>query len=87
MPLDIAKWLADIDLAQYADIDFDILQDLTDADFEKLGVLSMGHRKRLLRAAQVLSAPQESPTQGPTQGGTHFLDQKSTTGCRAYRSA
>ena len=49
MPLDIVKWLADIGLGQYADtftdndIDFDILQDLSDADLEKLGVLSMGH--------------------------------------------
>lgn len=73
MPLDIAKWLADIDLGQYADIftdndiDFDILQDLTDADLEKLGVLSMGHRKRLLRAVQALSAPQESPAPAPVK--------------------
>jgi class 3 adenylate cyclase/tetratricopeptide (TPR) repeat protein len=67
LPLDIVKWLADIGLGQYADtftdndIDFDTLQDLTDADLEKLGVLSMGHRKRLLRAVHDLPAPQQSP--------------------------
>ena len=67
MPLDIVKWLADIGLGQYVDtftdndIDFDILQDLTDADLEKLGVHSMGHRKRLLRAVEALPAAQESP--------------------------
>jgi class 3 adenylate cyclase/predicted ATPase len=66
LPPDIVKWLADIDLGQYADtfthndIDLDILRDLDDADLEKLGVLSMGHRKRLLRAVQGLQPTQES---------------------------
>jgi hypothetical protein len=32
------------------DIDFDILGDLTDPDLEKIGVNSLGHRRKLLRA-------------------------------------
>jgi len=51
----IAEWLNALGLGQYAqrfadnDIDTNILPDLTDADLEKIGV-SLGHRKRILRA-------------------------------------
>ena len=52
----IADWLEKLDLGQYAqrfaenDIDFAILRDLTDQDLEKIGVASLGHRRKLLRA-------------------------------------
>jgi class 3 adenylate cyclase len=48
------QWLAGLGLERYAetfanaDVDFDILPELTDADLEKLGV-TLGHRKRILR--------------------------------------
>jgi class 3 adenylate cyclase len=51
----IAHWLNALGLGQYAqrfadnDIDASILRDLTDEDLEKIGV-SLGHRKRMLRA-------------------------------------
>jgi len=67
LSLDIEKWLAEIDLGQYAqtfidnDIDFDILQDLTESDLEKLGMTSMGHRKRLVREVRSQPAKSESP--------------------------
>jgi class 3 adenylate cyclase/predicted ATPase len=54
--LDIDSWLRGIGLAQYADmfrandIDFIILRELTDLDLEKIGVVSLGHRRKLLRA-------------------------------------
>src|SRR4029079_14436402 len=32
------------------DIDFTILGDLTDQDLEKIGIASLGHRRKLLRA-------------------------------------
>src|SRR4029453_19347162 len=53
--LPIAEWLNTLGFGQYAqrfadnDIDANILRDLTDADLEKIGV-SLGHRKRILRA-------------------------------------
>src|SRR5499426_997786 len=52
----IADWLERLGLGQYAqrfaenDIDFEVLSDLTDQDLEKVGVASVGHRRKLLRA-------------------------------------
>ena len=52
----IADWLERLGLSEYAqrftenDIDFAILGDLTDQDLEKIGVMSLGHRRKLLRA-------------------------------------
>ena len=52
----IGDWLKRLGLGQYArcfaenDIDFSILYDLADQDLEKIGVQSLGHRRKLLRA-------------------------------------
>src|SRR5262249_51544843 len=56
----IEKWLERLGLRQYgpafvqADIDPSVLPDLTEADLERLGV-SLGHRKKLMRAIAALS--------------------------------
>ncbi len=61
--MDIAAWLRELGLERYEtafrnnDIDFDLLSDLTEADLERLGVVSLGHRKKLLRAIEALRAP------------------------------
>src|SRR5262245_15914101 len=52
----IAHWLKSLGLEQYVgcfaenDIDFSILHELTDQDLEKIGVRSLGHRRKLLRS-------------------------------------
>ena len=57
---DILSWLAGLGLQQYADVfaanDIDLASVglMTDGDFEKLGV-TLGHRKRLLKAAATLA--------------------------------
>ena len=57
---DIRTWLTGLGLQQYADVftanDIDLASVglMTDADFEKLGV-TLGHRKRLLKAAATLA--------------------------------
>jgi len=57
----IADWLEKLGLGQYAqrfaenDIDVDVLNELTDQDFDRLGV-SLGHRRRMLRAIRELGA-------------------------------
>ena len=64
--MDIGDWLKGLGLSQYDatfrdnGIDPDILPEMTDADFEKLGVL-MGHRKRLLKAIADQGAAATAP--------------------------
>jgi class 3 adenylate cyclase len=59
--MNVGGWLRSLGLGQYealfraSDIDADILPELTEVDLEKLGV-SLGHRKRLLRAISGLAA-------------------------------
>src|SRR5262249_37287458 len=68
---DIRTWLAGQGLAKYSeafasnDIDLDVLPELTDADLKDLGVVSLGDRKRLLKAIASLSAA-KAPTVVPT---------------------
>jgi hypothetical protein len=56
----IVDWLEKLGMSEYAkrfadnDIDFNVLPDLTDQDLRELG-LSMGHRRRLLRAISELN--------------------------------
>ena len=55
MSEDLRPWLDEIGLEQHAeifvanDIDLDVLPELSDDDLKELG-LSLGHRRRLLRA-------------------------------------
>ena len=49
------------------DIDAEVLSDLTDGDLEKIGV-SLGHRKRLLKAVAALSLGVTSVQSGTTAG-------------------
>ena len=64
----IADWLEKLGMSEYAerfaenDIDFSILPELTDQDLEKIGVASLGHRRKILRAiAAFASAPAAQP--------------------------
>lgn len=62
----LKQWLEQVGLAPLADllvendIDLDILPELTDTDLEKLG-LSLGQRRRLLKAAATLGAVSPAP--------------------------
>ena len=62
----IAEWLEKLGMSEYAqrfaenDIDFAILGDLTDQDLEKIGVASLGHRRKLLRAIADLKVVEKS---------------------------
>jgi len=57
----VSDWLGALGLKQYAkrfvknDIDFAVLRDLTDQDLEKIGALSLGHRRKILRAIAELT--------------------------------
>ncbi|KRQ96277.1 adenylate/guanylate cyclase domain-containing protein [Bradyrhizobium valentinum] len=62
---ELAEWLARHGLGQYADrfeennIEYSFLPELTDDDLKKLGVSSLGHRKKLLRAIEALRAARQ----------------------------
>ena len=66
----IRAWLSELGLSQYAeafehnDVGLDLLQALTDQDLRELGVQSLGHRKRLLKAIAELNGA-ETPTPVP----------------------
>lgn len=63
----IVSWLERLGLAQYAHcfaengIDYSLLGDLTDPDLEKIGIQSLGHRRRLLRAIAELKDIEKNP--------------------------
>src|ERR1700730_10859069 len=71
----LQELLKELGLQQYSgvladnDIDYDLLPDLTESDFEKLG-LSLGHRRKLVKAVAALRpAPikEEAPGTSETQ--------------------
>src|SRR5271169_4012113 len=67
--MDVGDWLRSLGLGQYEsafrqnDVDAEVLSELTDGDLERLG-LSLGHRKRLLKAIAILG-PTETATKPP----------------------
>src|SRR5881227_2395405 len=67
----IVQWLKELGLGQYgavfvqADIDLAVLPDLTEADLAQLGV-TLGHRKKLLRAIATLSEGQARRPESPS---------------------
>src|SRR6516225_10352481 len=77
----IADWLEKLGMSEYAqrfaenDIDIEVLSELTDTDFDRLGV-SIGHRRKLLKAlaagvpsaaAALSSSPASSLTPEPSR--------------------
>jgi len=56
----VSQWLEQLGLAQYTEafernaIDLELAREPTDHDLEKLDVLALGHRKKLLKAISEL---------------------------------
>src|ERR1700679_540101 len=63
LTMDIGEWLRSIDLGQYEaafrdnEIDDEIVRNLTADDLKDLGVVLVGHRRRILTAIAELSTP------------------------------
>src|SRR5215831_1894369 len=72
----IADWLEKLGMSEYAqrftenDIDVEVLSELTDNDFDRLGV-SIGHRRKIMRAIrEFASSPVSAATERPGSGTT-----------------
>lgn len=63
--MEVGVWLRDLGLERYTqafaehDVGPEVLPDLTEDDLVKLGVVSIGHRRRLLTAVAALRPPQQ----------------------------
>lgn len=74
--MDIGMWLRDLGLGQYEqafrdnDVDGDVLTDLTADDLSGLGVVSIGHRRKLLAAIAALRASSPPAISPSTQAET-----------------
>ena len=71
--MDISRWLESLGLGQYAeafatnDIDAELLPDLSLEDLASLGVASLGHRKKLLKAIAALGSAETPAPSAPPQ--------------------
>jgi class 3 adenylate cyclase/tetratricopeptide (TPR) repeat protein len=83
--MDVGQWLGQLGLAQYAeafqanDIDLDLLPDLNEADLEKLGISSLGHRKRLLKAIHALASDAPALKISPAPIRPHEAERRQLT--------
>ena len=81
---EIADWLESLGMSEYAqrfaenDVDCTILGDLTDQDLKDLGVVSLGHRRKLLRAIAALgglsalaASPEGASSPAPVAPSVH----------------
>jgi hypothetical protein len=88
----IADWLKKLGMSEYAecfvrnDIDFTILSELTDHDLEKIGVASLGHRRKLLRAiASLEGVPDTSPNGKAVEKAAtpnNIAERRQSSGCQ-----
>jgi len=69
--MDIAAWLRGLSLEQYEpafrdnEIDWEVLPKLTSEDLREIGVLAIGHRRKLLAAIAVLGSETPAPAMAP----------------------
>src|ERR1700728_2289664 len=94
---EIADWLKSLGMAEYAqrfaenDVDCTILGDLTDQDLKDLGVASLGHRRKLLRAiaslgdapVAAMAASPEATSHSPSDSGV-VIPTQDMAGERRY---
>ena len=68
----IADWLKELGMSEYSErfvenhIDLRILRELTDQDLKDLGVVSLGHRRKMLRVAELAGSTPGSPQPAAT---------------------
>ena len=69
--MDIAAWLHSLGMQQYEGafranaIDWEVLPKLTSEDLREIGVVAIGHRRKLLAAIAVLDSETPAPAMAP----------------------
>ena len=94
--LNVGDWLQGLGLVQYADlfrandIDGDLLAGLTGDDLKDIGIVSLGHRKKLLEAIAALAAAPAASQRARVAGTAErrqltvmFVDLVGSTGLSA----
>jgi hypothetical protein len=72
----IADWVEKLGMSEYArcfaenDIDLTILPEFTDQDLEKIGIASLGHRHKILKAIALLNAGQAAEAAAVSVSGS-----------------
>src|SRR5215468_9862501 len=78
----VTDWLEKLGMSEYAehfsenDIDFSILPELTDQDLEKIGVTSLGHRRKILKAIAALDGPVAAAAPEPPIGSAEATGER-----------
>jgi len=80
----LEEWLKELGLQQYAgvladnDVDFETLSELSENDLKELG-LSLGHRRRLLKALAALQTAPTQPQPGSTKAESREAERRQVT--------
>src|SRR5947208_10889586 len=83
--MDVAEWLRGLGLDQYVpafranDIDEEVLRRLTGEDLRELGVISIGHRRRLLDAIAALGRAEAPPAPTPVPIAANEAERRQLT--------
>ena len=86
--IDIARWLDELGLGDYGqnfidgDVDGEVLPHLTVDDLRELGVVSVGHRRKILAAIEALKDPEGAPAAGEAETGAaadSFVERRHMT--------
>ena len=73
---EVEEWLEKLGLSEYAqrfaenNIDFSVLTDLNDLDLKELGIASLGHRRKMLRAIGEFAGNSTSNVLQPPKGAS-----------------
>jgi hypothetical protein len=85
----IADWFKELGMAEYAErfaenhLDSGVLRDLTDQDLKDLGVVSIGHRRKMLRAISELAEARAVPPRPPPTSlskSHYYAERRQLTG-------